>query len=558
MKLALAQLNPIPGDLLGNARLILGAIERAAATGSHLFSTAELAIIGYPARDLLLRRSLVRAAEEHVDRLISAAGTIAPRMTVVIGSPRIHPGPRGLRNSAIVGRGGERIGVVDKTLLPGYDVFDEDRWFDPGTESPPILEIEGLNTGVLICEDLWRGADAGTPVDYQGDPPGMLIARGADFVLALNASPFVRAKHQLHVDRLADVAASGVTVAAVNQVGGFDDLVFDGRSLVVGPNGNVIARGSAFDEDLIECEIPSEDNTGNPASDDASDFPEIWPALVLGLRDYVRKTGHSKAIIGLSGGIDSALVAVIAVAALGPDAVSGILMPSRYSSDGSVSDADTLARRLGIASHVIAIEPAHAVMREILVPTLGEVDGVTDENLQARIRGQILMAAANANHAFVLSTSNKSELAVGYSTLYGDMCGAISPIGDLLKGDVYDFARWVNEHHESLGFTEAPIPTDSITKPPSAELRPDQTDQDSLPDYDVLDQIVAGVIEHDETANDIIARTGLDEALVRHWVRLIDIMEYKRFQGSIILKVSRRTFGRGRPMPLVMRTETGA
>ncbi|MBT8484038.1 MAG: NAD+ synthase [Phycisphaerales bacterium] len=552
MRIALAQLNPIVGDVAGNTDLVLASIERARRDDADLLVTPELALLGYPPRDLILREGIVEAAEAAVGIVAAAAG----EMTVLVGHPRrVEPGVRGVRNSVSACRDDAILAVSDKRLLPGYDIFDEDRYFDAG-RAPCVIEVAGRKVGVLVCEDLWRAGDVNASPEYDVDPAAEAVAAGAEILVSLNASPFVLKKFARHRAIAREVARRlERPLVAVNQVGGQDDLVFDGRSFAVRADGRVIAQLPGWQEDTVTVDLAADAAiTATPPEDDA----DLFHALVTGVRDYCHKTGHERALVGLSGGIDSALTAAIAAAALGAGNVSGLMLPSRYSSDHSVRDATQLAQNLRLAAcPEVAIEPAHEVVRTLLTPTLpGDVKGVTDENIQARLRGMLLMAVSNATGALVLATGNKSELAVGYATLYGDMAGALAVLGDVLKTRVYDVARWINANPAAGGFATPPIPLASIEKPPSAELRPDQTDQDSLPPYEVLDPIIAMHVEHEAAVERVVVETGADPGLVQRIIRMIDAAEYKRHQAAIVLKVTQRAFGRGRPMPMAMRVTT--
>jgi NAD+ synthase (glutamine-hydrolysing) len=550
MRIALAQLNPTVGDVAGNADLVCRAIDEARRKQADLLITPEMVLMGYPPRDLIFREGAVEAAEGAVRTIANHAGD----MTVVVGHPRrCRDSVRTVRNSASVCRAGEVRAVYDKRLLPGYDIFDEDRYFDPGDE-PCMIDVAGRKIGVLICEDFWRAADVVTERDYPIDPAGELAAMGCDMLAVLNASPFIAGKFQVHLDLLRQAAARhGLPIAVVNQVGGNDDLIFDGRSLLMRPDGSLLSppRGWVPAVEVIDLEAEAA----------GAGWPQIVPerelfdALVLGVRDYCHKTGHQQVLIGLSGGIDSALTAVIAAAALGPANVRGVTMPSRHSSPGSVADSRALAENLRLgACEQVNIDAAYEGMRHMLSPLLAErLEGLPDENIQARLRGIILMAFSNATGALVLATGNKSELSVGYATLYGDMCGALAVLGDVVKTKVYALSRWVNENHDECGFTRPPIPEGTLTKAPSAELKPNQTDQDSLPPYDILDQIIDRYIDREESVEHIIEVTGIDRETVEHFARLIDRSQYKREQAALVLKVTQRAFGRGRPMPVVMR-----
>ncbi len=551
MRIALAQLNPTVGDVAGNARLVCDAIDTARNQKADLLVTPEMTLLGYPPRDLLFRQGAAEAAAAAVKQIAEHAGD----MTVVVGHPRrCREDVRTVRNSVSVCRAGEVLAVYDKRLLPGYDVFDEDRYFDPGDEQG-LVEVAGKRVGVLICEDLWRAGDVATERNYQIDPARQLFDAGCDVLVCPNASPFFTGKFQRHLLMMSEAARNyGVPIVVVNQVGGNDDLVFEGRSAAVGTRGEPLTILPAWESAVKIIDLDS-DGSAPPVDLTVDPLSELFHALALGVRDYCRKTGHESVLVGLSGGIDSALTATVAAAAVGPENVMGVTMPSRYSSRGSVEDSFALAQNLSIKScREVSIEAAHHGMHEMLDPVLGEsFKGLTDENLQARLRGVILMACSNASGALVLATGNKSELAVGYATLYGDMCGALAVLGDIVKTRVYALARWINDNHAVCGFARPPIPERSITKPPSAELRPDQTDQDSLPPYDVLDQIIERYIELEQSADHIIDATGYDRDVVRRAVRMIDMAEYKRKQAALILKVTQRCFGRGRPMPIVMK-----
>jgi NAD+ synthase (glutamine-hydrolysing) len=554
MRIALAQLNPTVGDVAGNARLVCEAIDEARRKQADLLITPEMVLMGYPPRDLIFRAGAVEAAEAAVEIIARHAGD----MTVIVGHPRrCRDNVRTVRNSASVCRAGEVRAVYDKRLLPGYDIFDEDRYFDPGGELC-MIEVAGRKVGVLICEDFWRAGDVVTERDYPIDPAGELAAAGCEVLAVLNASPFIAGKFQVHLDLLRQAAARhNLPIAVVNQVGGNDDLIFDGRSLVMRPDGAILSspRGWVPAVEVIDLEAEA----AGDAWPQIAPERELFDALVLGVRDYCHKTGHQHVLIGLSGGIDSALTAVIAAAALGPANVRGVTMPSRHSSPGSVADSRALAENLQLgACEQVNIDAAYEGMRQMLSPLLAErLEGLPDENIQARLRGVILMAFSNATGALVLATGNKSELSVGYATLYGDMCGALAVLGDVVKTKVYTLARWVNDNHAACGFARAPIPDSTLTKPPSAELRPDQTDQDSLPPYDILDQIIDRYVDREESVEHIIEVTAFDRQTVEHFARLIDRSQYKREQAALVLKVTQRAFGRGRPMPVVMRSTTG-
>ncbi|MBL9147639.1 MAG: NAD+ synthase [Phycisphaerae bacterium] len=541
MRVTLLQTNPTVGAIDANAARIAEGIRQAAKDRSDLVITGELATLGYPPRDLIEREGVAARSQAAVERLAAECLDVA----ALIGFAEPWPsGPRPFRNAVAFCRNGRVEAVYAKRLLPTYDVFSEDRHFTPGT-APLVVDLKGERVAVLVCEDLWRAGDANAARGYREAPLVDSLLRGATVAAVLSASPFVAGKDAKHADALRAIAEKGTAVISVNQVGGNDDLVFDGRSRAFGRHG-LVARLPGFREAVETVDLDA------PPIEDVVDRREreTIDALVLGIRDYLRKTGHTKALLGLSGGIDSAIVAALATLAIGGANVTGVLLPSRYSSQGSIDDARESARRLRLgAAPLIPIEAAHAALASS-VAGVTRVEGVVDENIQSRIRGTILMALSNASGAIVLTTGNKSEYAAGYATLYGDMNGGLAPIGDILKTNVYALSRYMNEHFAELGFAEAPIPVASIEKAPSAELRPDQTDQDTLPPYEALDAIVEGWIDRQESVDTIATRTGLDRALVARWCRAIDRTQYKRDQAAIILKMSPRAFGRGRPMPV--------
>jgi len=559
MRIALAQLNPIVGDIAGNTTLVLDAMAQARQQQADVLVTSELTLIGYPPRDLLQRRGVVEECERAVRIIAEQAGDLH----VIVGHPRRSPGGmRPWRNSASVCHRGKIIAVCDKQLLPGYDVFDEDRYFEPGDRSC-VVQINDKRCGIVICEDLWRANDVSAERRYPVEPVREIARMGCDVLFSLNASPFVLGKWQRHLAQLRDIAVElQVPICAVNQVGANDDLIFDGRSVVLDSRGRVVSMLKPFESEVttIAFDILNRGGTAIDVSHWSEPCRELFFALSRGVRDYVHKTGHRSLLLGLSGGIDSALTAVIAAAAIGPANVFCVMMPSRYSSTGSIDDSIELARRLGLPEcKQVPIGPLHEVMRTTMQKPLGDsLEGVTDENIQARLRGIILMAMSNANNALVLATSNKSELAVGYSTMYGDMCGALAPLGDVSKTRIYELSRWINANFQECGFRTPPIPESSITKAPSAELRPNQTDQDSLPPYEVLDRIIEHAVELEDDEAAIISQTGFDAALIRKTLRMIDRAQYKRDQAPVVLKVTSRAFGRGRPMPIVMKQSSNA
>jgi NAD+ synthase (glutamine-hydrolysing) len=575
LRVALAQRNLVVGDLDANVAALVGAVEEAAAHGCDLVVFPELAVTGYPPEDLLLKPAFVG---DNLDALDRVAAATTPSCVAVVGFVDRHADGT-LRNAAAVCHGGHVMGVYAKRHLPNYAVFDEQRYFVPGDEPLVLYEVAGVPVAVSICEDAWR----------RDGPIAAAAAGGARLVANLNASPYHAGKVALREAMLAERAQeSGCPIVYVNLVGGQDELVFDGASLVVDAGGAVVARAAQCAEDLLVCDLdldldlgpdPGRDldasrAAGRPnlpvvrltTSSSAAELPtraptlatpldpvgEIYEALVLGVRDYVGKNGFAEVVIGLSGGVDSSLVAAIAADALGASNVHGVLMPSRYSSEHSVTDADALADALGIDRRTIGIEPAHRALLDLLAPSLGDrPPGLTEENLQSRIRGVLLMALSNAFGWLVLTTSNKSESAVGFSTLYGDSAGGFAVIKDVPKLWVYDLCRWRNERARDRG-EQPPIPEAVLTKPPSAELRPDQRDDQSLPPYDVLDPLLAAYVEQDRTVAELIAH-GHDPDLVRRVARLVDLAEYKRRQFPPGPRVTTKAFGKDRRLPITNR-----
>jgi NAD+ synthase (glutamine-hydrolysing) len=569
LRLAAAQLNTVVGDLSGNVDRVLAALAAAEAAGADICVVPELAIPGYPPEDLLLKPGFVADNVTALEKVAAATGHCA----VVVGFVGAAPGGVGLANAAAVCAGGRVVGVYRKRFLPNYGVFDEQRWFVPSHEPPPLFGVAGAWVGVSICEDVW----------FDDGPVAQAGRGGADVVVNLNASPYNRGRRAERLAMLSGrVAEAGCAIAYVNQVGGQDELVFDGDSLVVAADGTLIGSGIQFAEDLVVVDLPvgphptravtellprvavTEPRRGDrpplrPARPRPalSDHAEVYAALVLGTRDYLGKNGFSEAVIGLSGGIDSSLVATVAVDALGASRVHGISMPSRYSSEGSRDDAGALAERLGIDLKTVAIEEAHVAFASMLAPLLGrEPFGLTDENLQSRLRGVLLMAMSNAKGWIVLTTGNKSEMATGYSTLYGDSAGGFAVIKDVPKTLVYELCRYRNTQAVLEGLP-GPIPDSVLDKAPSAELRPDQRDDQSLPPYEELDPVLQGYVEGDRTAAELVAE-GFAPAVVDQVVRLVDGAEYKRRQMPPGVRITTKAFGKDRRMPITNRYRSSA
>ena len=548
MKIALGQFNPIVGDIAGNCGRMAEFIDSAADSGAELVVFGELSVVGYPPRDLLRKDGFVTENVAAVEALAERCSSIAALVGFVRPAPQ-GPG-RALQNATALLGDGKVQQVHVKTLLPTYDVFDETRYFAPG-DAPKCIDWGGVKIGVSICEDLWDARSLGREL-YDADPVEQLVRSGANIIINLAASPYEFGKARRREELFARQAARcGAPIVYVNQVGGNDELIFGGDSCVIGSDGKIIARAKAFEEDLLIVDLPAENRQpGARCEATGGEMERLWSALKLGLRDYVRKCGFSSVVLGLSGGIDSAVVAVLAAEALGAKNVHPLAMPSRYSSDHSLTDAKQLAENLGINCLTIPIEPMHVAYEQATGGLLagGQTD-IAAENIQARIRGNLVMAWSNAFGHLPLATGNKSELSVGYCTLYGDMCGGLAPIGDVLKTQVYELARWVNAEQP-----DPVIPESILTKPPSAELKPDQTDQDKLPEYEILDEVLRRYVEQDQTAGEIIAESvATDAELVHRVVRMVDLAEYKRQQAAKVLKVSPRAFGMGRRMPIAQR-----
>jgi len=554
MKICLAQINPTVGDFEQNVKKICRFINTAKKR-ADLIVFPEMCIVGYPPKDLLELSGFVDSnlkALEEVKKNVTG-------ISAIVGFVDRNVGHRGknLYNAAAYINNKEIISRHYKSLLPTYDVFDEDRYFEPA-HSISLAKISGRRSGISICEDAW-GANVVWPGKiHHKDPVESMVRQGAEIIINISASPFTIGKQDERLKMLTSHAKKyNVPIVFVNQIGGNDDLVFDGNSLVINKKGVIVDKALSFEEDLLMVEFkgpdisaggskPSSVGKRTQAGADEGEIESVYDALVLGTRDYVRKCGFKKAVIGLSGGIDSAVTAVIAARALGKGKVLGVTMPSGFSSKGSVKDSKALAKRLGIAFENIPIKSVYnAYTRTLSDMFTGLPFDVTEENLQARIRGKILMAISNKHGYLVLTTGNKSELAVGYCTLYGDMCGGLAVISDIPKTMVYDIAEYINRRKEV-------IPIHTIEKPPSAELRPDQKDQDSLPPYDILDGVLKAYVEESRDIDDIIGR-GFNEALVKDIIKKVDTNEYKRKQAAPGLKVTSKAFGTGRRMPLAQR-----
>ncbi|BBC23290.1 NAD+ synthase [Pseudanabaena sp. ABRG5-3] len=559
MKFGIAQLNPIIGDLVGNCDRLLSAVQKLAAQGVQLVLTPELSVCGYPPRDLLMHHQFVRDMD-------SAIADLAQKLThdvaVLVGTVSINPqasqvGGKPLFNSAALLQDGKVQQIFHKRLLPTYDVFDEDRYFEVGEGSQVFtLKLQNrasLRVGVTICEDIWNDEKFWGKRNYADDPVAELAQKEVDLLVNLSASPYAVGKQKLREAMLSHSAiVHNLPLLYANQVGANDDLIFDGRSMAFNRDGEIVARGKGFDEDLLVIDFEQVDPSPNLSSYE-SDDAEIFAALVLGVRDYVQKCRFRKVVIGLSGGIDSALVAVIATEAIGKENVLGVLMPSPYSSDHSITDAIALAQNLGITTETIPIQPMMSAFDHSLANLFARrASDVTEENLQSRIRGSLLMAISNKFGHLLISTGNKSEVSVGYCTLYGDMNGGLAAIADVPKTRVFSICEWLNHTNSPLAIKQGVvevIPVNIITKPPSAELKPDQVDQDSLPPYDILDDILHKLINQHLSAAEIIG-SGHEQATVDRVVRLVKIAEFKRRQAAPGLKITDRAFGSGWRMPI--------
>jgi NAD+ synthase (glutamine-hydrolysing) len=552
MRIGLAQINTTVGDLAGNRRLILDAYAELVRRGAELVVFPELATCGYPPRDLLFKRHFVPDVEASMKEIALAVGEVP----ALVGTVEENPSGTGRSffNSAALCLRGKVQGVAHKCLLPTYDVFDEDRYFEPAAQ-PTVIVHSGVRIGVTICEDIWTHPMISTRRLYNGlDPVRQLAAQKCDLMVNLSASPWDHGKSGVRQTLVTDAArALGCPVVYVNAVGGNDELIFDGRSLVSDAAGRVITGMAAFAEDLSVVETgPGQAQPALSPTFEQPDMADILSALTLGLRDYAHKVGFRTALVALSGGIDSAVVGAIAAAAFGPENVIGVSLPSEISSQHSRDDAVLLAGNLGIRLETIGISEVVSACEAALSPQFaGRARDVTEENIQARVRGVIMMALSNKFGSLLLTTGNKSEMAVGYCTLYGDMCGGLAVISDVFKTQVYALANWINADARRGGRTP-PIPQSSIDKLPSAELRPNQTDQDSLPPYDVLDAVLKGYVEEGLSRRDLAAQ-GFSEAIVGDVVRKVDLNEYKRKQAAPGLKITPLAFGVGRRIPIVQK-----
>jgi len=541
----LGQINPTVGDFEGNAAKIISFSRRAQQAGAGLVLFPELSVCGYPPRDLVERVSFVSRNQDTVEHI--AAETRGVSVICGLVTPAKAETGKSVMNSAALLRDGKVAFLQSKMLLPTYDVFDEMRNFAPASRQD-LLPLCGQEMALTICEDAWNDKEFWKKRLYTADPVEALVRAGGNLVLNISASPFWVGKREFRRDMLASIARTQrVPVAMVNQVGGNDSLVFDGSSLVLNPAGDVIAQGRSFEEDLI-C-FDSEQLSGDIHPQVEGEEGSAYAALVLGTRDYVRKCGFGKVIVGLSGGIDSALTAVIAADALGPENVIGVGMPGPYSSPGSIDDARALAQNLGIRFELLSIREIFESYRETLKGVFrGCKEDETEENIQSRARGTLLMALSNKFGAIVLSTGNKSELGVGYCTLYGDMVGGLAVISDVPKTMVYRISRYINSHRPV-------IPQASLEKPPSAELRPDQKDSDTLPPYEILDAILEDYVEESHSAAQIAAERGFDVTLVQRVIRMVERAEYKRQQAAPGLKISAKAFGYGRRFPIAAKSD---
>jgi len=552
LKIALAQLNYHTGNFEHNTSKMIAALNKAKSNGVDLIVFSELAVCGYPARDFLEFKDFIELCRENVEKIASHC---VNGIAAIVGSPRVNPVVEGkdLFNSAYFLAEGKVQHITDKTLLPNYDVFDEYRYFEPNRQFN-VIEYKGNKIALTICEDLWNLNE--NPL-YIQTPMDELIKQNPDFIINIAASPFSKTQIQTRQEVLRNNALKyNLPVLYVNHIGGQTHMIFDGGSCITNAEGKLIAEAKYFEEDILECEmrngkcdilnnlvISSGVERETEVAELYSKFHNIESALVLGVREYFHKLGFSKAILGLSGGIDSALVLYLASKALGPENVKALLLPSEFSSDHSISDSVALANNLGVSYETISIENTFNALQNTLAPYFKDTPfGLTEENMQSRSRGIILMAMSNKFGYILLNTTNKSELAVGYGTLYGDMCGGLSVIGDLYKTEVFELCNYINREKEI-------IPSNILTKEPSAELRPNQKDSDSLPDYDILDKILFLYVEERKGPKEIIA-AGFDEALVKRILRMVNMNEWKRWQAPPVIRISSKAFGYGRRVPI--------
>lgn len=540
LKIALAQVNPTIGDLKGNLEKIERACASARDAGVQLVILPEMVVSGYPPRDLLYTPEFIAQGQQALERLVSHIRGPA----VLCGHFARLPEGHGLVNAATLFQDGKILACAHKILLPTYDVFDEMRYFVSG-EAVTVCPVNGVKVGISICEDIWNLTGFCETTEYRRQPVDELVKAGAEIIINLSASPYRVGKGEARLQLGKTIVRQyGKPFVLVNQVGGNDDLLFDGHSFALSAKGDVIAQAKGFDEDLVTCDTSA--GSGDIRSLSASEEAEVIDALVMGVRDYLHKCGYKKAVVGLSGGIDSSVVAVLAVKALGAENVMGVSMPSQYTADASIEDARILSQNLGIGFSIVPITELFDAYKKSLKPVFsGLREDVTEENIQARIRGNVLMAVSNKMGCMVLSTGNKSEIAVGYCTLYGDMAGGLAVISDIPKTKVYDLARWMNKDR-------GVIPRRVLERPPTAELRPNQTDQDTLPPYEVLDAIVERYIEKHESAAQII-QAGIAEDTVKRVLAMIDNNEYKRKQAAPGFKITQKAFGTGRRFPIAQR-----
>jgi len=544
VKIALAQIDPTVGDFTGNLERIVAVSRRAAEQGARLTVFSELAICGYPPADLLEKPSFLARCRSAVDELAFATRELPTAVIAGVALPAAGEDGKPAFNAAVLLDRGQLFLEQHKRLLPFYDVFDEQRYFSP-SKPQKVIELEGVRLAITVCEDAWNDKNFWPRRLYTVDPMEELMRQHPALHINISSSPFWHSKRAIRREMLAAIARrDGIPVLMCNQVGGNDSLIFDGSSLALNARGELIAQAASFEEDLVVIDPFHAPPVPVPEDDDTE---AAYRALVLGTRDYVRKCGFRKALVGLSGGIDSSLVAAIATEALGAENVIGVGMPSPYSSSGSIGDSRQLAANLGIRFETLSISALFAEFIQTLEPLFaGMKPDITEENIQPRIRATLLMALSNKFGALVLTTGNKSEMAVGYCTLYGDMVGALAVIGDLVKTRVYAVCRWLNREREV-------IPAAILSKPPSAELRPGQMDTDSLPPYDVLDPIVEAYVERYETPERIAAKHGFSLDLVQQVVHLVERSEYKRQQAAPVLKVTSKSFGMGRRFPIAVR-----